>query len=168
MAAKSAKSLNPFNVNDTIKTLSAAGLADEHVISALRTIAGTRDKPAIAEAYKVVVGFVKAGKEGYDTGKDMAADRKNARLRFLLGLLKVAQGNPEVGLGLTGLEFVESLVYLGYSSSKVDALNKITDDKLVVLKSLFAQLKADMAALQRAKAEWRAENIDALEPACRP
>ena len=170
MAAMRAKSLNTVNVKAAIKKLRASGLKDERIFAALYTIANTKDKPAMAEAYKEVVHLVMTGKEGYDTGKDMAEDLKNARLRLLLGALKVAQGNPELGLVVTGAEFGESLAYLGYISSKVGDLNRVADSKLAQLNSLIARLKGDVATLQRAKRHWAAANPNAhrTEPECRP
>lgn len=170
IAAASAKSLNPFNVNTAIETLRKNGLNSDPVFAALRAIAGTKDKPAKAEAYKLLLSAVKGAKEGYDTLKDIKEDQKNLKLRLLVGALKVAQGNPELGLAVTAAEFGESLAYLGYVSAKVDDLNQVTDDKLVALKSRIARLKGDMAALQAAKSRWAATNTNAdrKEPVCNP
>ena len=52
MAANSAKSLNPWNVNTKIGELRAIGLNNDAIFTGLRKLAATKDKPAMAEAYK--------------------------------------------------------------------------------------------------------------------
>lgn len=170
VAVMNAKSLNPVSVNSAIATLQQKGLNNEAIFGALRAIAHTKGKPAMAEAYKVLVHFVQAAREGYDTGDDMAEDKKNAQLRLLVGVLKVAQGNPELGLAVTAADFGESLAYLGYLSAKVSDLNEVTDNKLVTLNGHIARLKADVASLEKAKLRWAAANTDPdrREPPCVP
>jgi len=170
MAAKSAKSLNPVSVNAAIDKLRKSGLNNEAIVAALHAIADTRDKPAMAEAYKTLVHLVRSAKEGYDTGKDMAEEPGNAKLRLLLGVLNVPQRNPELGLVVTGADFGESLAYLGYISAKVGDLTQVTDDKLLQLKSLVARMRGDMTSLQRARSQWKAANAGSGqgEPDCQP
>jgi hypothetical protein len=167
MAADSAKSLNPYNVNATIKRLRAEGLNNDAIFAGLRKIAATKDKPAMAAAYKSFVDLVKNEKEGYDAGKDMAEDSQDANLRLLLGVLKVAQGDSEVGLVVTGADFGVSFAYLGYISGQVDDLTQVTDSKLLQLNSLIDRLKQDVSALNAAKQDWAGANDHPGEPDCR-
>jgi hypothetical protein len=166
MAAKSAKSLNPWNVNTKINELRVMGLNNDAIFTGLRKLAATKDKPAMAEAYKDLVGLVQSAKEGYDTGKDMAKEPQNATLRLLLGVLKVAQGNPELGIAVTAADFVESFAYLGYMSVKVGDLTQVTDDKLALLKSRIERLKNDVVSLRKAKQDWTTTNAEQSEPDC--
>jgi hypothetical protein len=166
IAANSARSLNPWNVNTKINELRAMGLNNDMIFTGLRKLAATEDKPAMAEAYKDLVGLVQSAKEGYDTGKDMAKEPQNATLRLLLGVLKVAQGNPELGIAVTAADFGESFAYLGYMSVEVGDLAQVTDDKLVLLKSRIERLKADVVSLKAAKQDWTTTNAEQGEPDC--
>ena len=122
--------------------------------------------PAMAAAYKDLVDLVQSAKEGYDTGKDMAKEPENATLRLLLGVLKVAQGNPELGIAVTAADFGESFAYLGYMSVKVGDLTQVTDDKLVLLKSRIERLKNDVVSLRKAKQDSTTTNAEQSEPDC--
>ena len=166
MAANSAKSLNPWNVNTKINELRAVGLNNDTIFTGLRKLAAAKDKPAMAAAYKDLVDLVQSAKEGYDTGKDMAKEPENATLRLLLGVLKVAQGNPELGIAVTAADFGESFAYLGYMSVKVGDLTRLTDDKLVLLKSRIERLSNDVVSLRKAKQDWTTTNAEQSEPDC--
>lgn len=166
IAAESASSLNPYNVNTTINKLRAKGFNNDAIFAGLRKIAATKGKPAMAEAYKDFVDIVQKAKEGYDTGKEMAEESQNANLRLLLGVLKVAQGNPEAGLAVTAADFGESFFYLGYISAQVGDLTQVTDDKLVLLKGRIDRLKQDVSALNAAKQDWATTSQKPGEPDC--
>ena len=142
------------------------GLNNDAIFTGLRKLAATKDKPAMAEAYKDFVNLVQSAKEGYDTGKDMAKEPENATLRLLLGALKVAQGNPELGIAVTATDFGESFAYLGYMSVKAADLIQVTDDKLVLLKSRIERLKADVVSLKQAKQDWTTTNAERSRPDC--
>jgi hypothetical protein len=159
-----AKSLNPYNVNRTINELRSKGLESETLFSGLRKIALAKDKPATAAAYKELTTAVRAAKEGVEAGREADEDSRNARLRLLLGVLKAGQGNPELGLIVTGAEFAESFAYLGFLSGQVTQLSEITDTKLVRLNTLVERLKEDVAALRQAKKDLASANQD--EPQC--
>jgi hypothetical protein len=155
LAAESAKSLNPWNVNKAIDLLKEKGFRNEAVLAALRKIARTSGKPEMAEAYKEFVEAFKAAKEGWNTGKDMKKDPENAQLRLAVGALKCLQGNPELGLVVTGAEFGEHLLYLGYLTGKVGELARVTDEKLSTLAVLTERLKGHVSELNEAKKAWR-------------
>jgi hypothetical protein len=165
MAAKSAASLNPWSVNTKIDKLRAIGLSNDWMFTTLRKIAATKDKPAIARAYKELIDGVQKWKEVNDTKKDMEDDPKNADLRLTLGVLKIA-GGAELGLFITAADFGESFRYLYYTSSSVDDLMEITDDKLALLKNRIDRLKTDVAALNKVKRD-RTKSETSGEPDCR-
>jgi hypothetical protein len=168
IAARSAKSLNTVNVYAAIDQFRKNGMKNEAILTALHVIAETKDKPAMAHAYENLVQLVQSAKEGYDTGKDIAEDSKNAQLRLLLGVLNVAQGNPELGVAVTTADFGESLAYLGYISNKVDGLTHVTEQQLLLLNSLISRTRDDVKKLQQAKLEWTTANTTASAPDCHP
>jgi hypothetical protein len=135
------------------------------MFTTLRKIAATKDKPAIARAYKELIDGVQKWKEVNDTKKDMEDDPKNADLRLTLGVLKIA-GGAELGLFITAADFGESFRYLYYTSSSVDDLMEITDDKLALLKNRIDRLKTDVAALNKVKRD-RTKSETSGEPDCR-
>lgn len=163
-----AKSLNPWSVNTAIKDLKARGYDNELLFSAMRKVAAAKNKPDKVEAYKAFVKLAKAGYEGYETGKDMREEPDNARLRFLLGALKVMQGNPELGLMVTGAEFGESLGWLYYLNKLQNERMDITDTKLRLLGQLSDNLKAHIDAMKSARSAWNAETGQAGDPSCNP
>lgn len=169
MAASSVAALNPWTVNKNINELRAIGLGDDRLFAGLRKIAETRDKPEMALAYKDLLDFVRAWKEGVDTGKDMANDvrereGKSPELRLLLGVLRTAQGNPDLGVLVTAADLGLSLAYLRYVSPEVENLSKMTDDTLALLKSRIKRLKADVDALNAEKRAVKGEGSG--EPDC--
>lgn len=151
---EAAKSLNPWSVNKAITQLKAKGFSNERVLSAMRRVAATKNKPEMAEAYKLFVKEAQAAKEGWDTGKDMAMERDTAGLRLLLGALKVMQNNPELGLAVTSVEFGENLAYLYYLNGAIAEQGALTDQKLATLARLSAQIKSHVGDLKKAKADW--------------
>ena len=159
-----AKSLNPYNVNTTIKNLRAAGINSEALFDSLRKIAALKGKPQVAPYIHTFLEGIKAEKEAADAQRDVARDPANAKLRVLLGALKVAQGNPELGLVVTGAEFGLNLGYAYYLDKKIDQLTALTDDQLRRLNSLSTRLKRDVARQNQAKSEWSAW-VDARTPA---
>lgn len=168
MALKSAKSLNPWNVNNAINMLKEKGFGNTAVISALRRIAATKDKPAMYAAYKEFVETAKSAKEGWTTGSDMAEDPDNANLRLLLGALKVMQGNPELGAVVTTLEFGENIAYLCYLTGEVNDLAKASDQKMKRLSELSAKLNGDVKALTQSKRAWQASTgYKTATPVCK-
>lgn len=165
--ANSAKSLNPWNVNNAVKMLEEKGFKNAAVSSALRRIALQKDKPAMAAAYRDFVEATKAAKEGWNTGSAMAKDRQNADLRLLVGALKVMQGNPELGLVVSGAELGESFAYLAYVSGRVNDLTKSTDEKLQRLAMLSQRLKGHVGDVRTSRTGWRrAMGISTGEPTC--
>jgi hypothetical protein len=156
MAFKSAKSLNPWNVNNAVNMLKDKGFGNTAIINALRRVAAQKDKPAMYAAYKDFVELAKSAKEGWATGSDMAKDPDNANLRFLLGALKVMQGNPELGAAVTTLEFGENLAYLYYLTGEVNDLAKASGQKMKRLSELSAKLNGDVKALTQSKRGWQA------------
>ena len=166
LAAKSASSLNPWNVNSTINKLRANGLNSDMIFAGLRKIAATKDKPAMARAYKELVEHLKTLKEAHDNMKDAVEELKNGDPQLLLGVLKVAQGNPELGLAVTALDFGESFAYPGYVSTQVDDLTQVTDDKLTLLQGRIDRLKKDVDALNKAKRDWTTKSEKSGGPDC--
>jgi len=169
MAADSARSLNPINVNGAIKKLRAstpAWLQSQVLETGLRKIAAANGKPGMAVAYKNFVEDIKNMKEVADTGVDMSEDQKNAKLRLALGLLKIAQKDPDLGVLVTSVEFGESLAYLGYISSNVDHLTSVTDSKLLQLNSYTIRLKQDVNKLHSDKQAWAEATGNRGEPNC--
>jgi hypothetical protein len=153
-------------VNTVIDRLRAKKFNNDAIFATLRKIAATKDKPSMAAAYKTLVGLVQDAKEGYETGKDMADDTENANLRFLLGVLQVAQGNPELGLAVTGVDFAESFAYLGFISGEMEDLNQATNTKLIQLNSYISRLKQDVDAANAAKTHWERASGRADIPGC--
>lgn len=153
--AEAASKLNPWSVNKPIAQLKAAGFGNAKVAAALRRIALVQGKPAKAEAYKLFVDTVKGAKEGHDTDEDMAKEPDTAQLRFLLGALKIAQRNPELGLVVTTAEFAENFAYLGFLPGGIEAQARLTDEKLLNANRLAAQLRLHVAAKQHARADWQ-------------
>ena len=167
LAVDSAKSLNPWNVNHAIRMLEEKGFRNRTMVTALRRVAATKDKPAMAAAYHHFTDIAKAAKEGWFTGSDMATDPANAELRLAVGALKVMHGNPNLGLVITSLEFGESLAYLLYVNGRVSDLTRSTDDKLDRLGTLTRRLREHVDAVHTARAEWRRGlGIRAGEPRC--
>lgn len=161
-----ASSLNPWSVNTAIKDLKARGFDNEVLISAMRRVAAAKDKPAKAAAYKAFVKLAKSGYEGYETGGDMREEPDNARLRFLLGALKVMQGNPELGLVVTGAEFGESLGWLYWLNRLQNERTDLTETKLRQLAQLSANLKSHIDAMKAARSAWAAESGQTGDPPC--
>ena len=155
LAVNSARSLNPWNVNRAADMLTAKGFGHPRIISALRRVARARDKPAMAAAYARLTEEIDAAREGWSTGVDMAADPTNAKLRLIVGALKVMQGNPQLGLAVTGAEVGESLVYLVYLSGQVNDLALSSDDRLAQLARLSTRLRAHVDTMSTAKRSWR-------------
>ena len=155
LAAESAKSLNPWNVQKAIHFLEEKGFRNGAVFAALRKIAATKGKPEMAAAYKEFAESLKAAKIGWDTGRDAAKDPDHAELRMAVGVLKVLQGNPELGLAVTAAEFGEHLVALGYMSGKVKELTALTDEKLTRLATLTERLHGHVKELNESRTAWR-------------
>lgn len=175
MAAGSAKSLNPWNVNTAVKNLKAQkwikaaeahGLKTDLVFSAMRRIAAAKNKPDAAAAYKLFVHEAKVAREGYDTGHDMAKEPDTAGLRFLLGALKAVEIGPEAGLAVTGAEFIESAAWIYWLNKLENLQMAVTDQKLEQLTKLVQQLKAHAAKLNAARADWTKAARKTGEPVC--
>lgn len=167
LAADSAKGLNPWNVNNAVKILESKGLKNQTIVAALRRVAAAKGKPAMAEAYEHWSELARVGKEGLLTGWDVAREEENREIRFLLGALKAIQGNPELALAVTTVEFGESLAYLGYLGGQIDTLTRATDDKLLRVEKLHERLKQHVEGVQAARAQWRqAMGIKSGEPKC--
>jgi hypothetical protein len=65
------------------------------------------------------------------------------------------EGDPALGLVVTGTEFIENMAYLLYLSSGVSDLAKETDSHLVQLDTRTKRLVSDVARMNNAKARWR-------------
>jgi len=168
-AVESAKSLNPWNVNQAADLLEAKGFGNPAVIAALRRIARQRDKPAMAAAYQQFAAAVNGAKEGWSTGSGMAKDPDNAKLRLLVGALKVVQGNTDLGMAVTTAELGESLAYLVYVNGRVNELTKVSDEKLARLATLGNRVKGHVEDVRTARTAWRkAVVIKTGEPTCGP
>ncbi|OGA72354.1 MAG: hypothetical protein A3G27_07545 [Betaproteobacteria bacterium RIFCSPLOWO2_12_FULL_66_14] len=168
MMVNSAASLNPWNVNNAVNMLRSKGFGNQTVIAALRRVAAQKNKAAMATAYHQFVEVAKAAKEGWSTGSAIASDPRNAELRLLLGALKVMQGNPELGLVVTGAEVGESLAYLVYLNGRVGELSSMTDEKLSRLSTLGKRLKDHVDAMRTSRTAWRqAMGINSGDPTCR-
>jgi hypothetical protein len=167
LVVDSAKSLNPWNVNNAVNMLNDKGFGNAAVIAALRRVAATKDKPAMAAAYHDFAEAAKAAKEGWSTRQGVATDARNAELRLLVGALKIMQGNPELGLLVTGAELGESLAYLTYVNGQVSDLAQSTDDKLIRIGMLTQRLKGHVDTVRASRWQWRqAMGIGSGEPRC--
>jgi hypothetical protein len=164
--AQSAKSLNPYNVNNAARLLEEKGFANTQLIAALRAIAAVKGKPEMAAAYQQFASMAQTGLNGYSTGRGIAKDPSTAQLQFLAGALKTMQGNYELGLVITGAEFAESVAYLCYVGAQVDDLTQVTDDKLARLTALGSRLKAHVHDLAAAQQAWQAETGVSIAPLC--
>lgn len=163
----SASSLNPWNVNQSIKMLENHGFANTKLLSALRTVARQNNKPAMYAAFKSFTEQAKTTKEGWDTGSEMAKDPGSSQLRLLVGALKTMQGNPELGLVVTTAEFGENVAYLAYASRQVTELSQASDNKLSHLASLSQQLKTNVDQAGQAKRTWRkSTGYNSAHPVC--
>jgi hypothetical protein len=164
----SASSLNPWNVNRAATMLETNRFGNSSVIAALRRIARQRDKPAMAAAYRDFAQAVRGAKEGWETSSDMSTDAKNSRLRLAMGTLKIVQGNPELGLVISSLEFGESLAYLWYLTGEVADLAKASDETLGRLPALSKRLQDRVDTLTRAKRAWQTSTGYTMgTPTCR-
>src|SRR5205085_10959204 len=94
-------------------------------------------------------------KEGWDTASEMANDPKSANLQLLVGVLKILNGEPAVGIAITGVNYAESMVYLGYVTGSVDELSRVSDQNLQRLKDLSEKLRDDVLRMTEARAHWR-------------
>jgi hypothetical protein len=157
-----AKSLNPWNVNTRIKELKAKGLDFEPIFKAMRKIAAMRGKPEAAPSVKEFLDDIKYAKESADTASDIEKDQANKNLRLLLGALKMAQGDPALGLAVTGAEFGESLAYGYFLNNGIEALAQMNDAQLKRLSVLSQRIKDDVRKLNEAKSDWG----DAEPPSC--
>ena len=164
--ADSARPLNPWSVNKSVKMLEDNGFGNPALIAALRNIALVRGKPAMAAAYAKFEKLAESGLEGYSTGRGVKKDPGTWKLQLLAGALKVMQGNEAAGLVITGAEFSESLAYLYYVGGQVDALDQITDDKLANLARLGERLKDDVDDMVSAKQSWQSEMDVPVAPSC--
>src|SRR5436305_2984687 len=72
--ADQAKSLNPWNVNNAIKTLEENGFHNQQVIAALRRISRVKGKPEMAASYQEFAELAKKAAEGYKTGEGIRKD----------------------------------------------------------------------------------------------
>lgn len=164
--ADAIKPLNPWSVNKAIKSLKSQGYANEAVFSAMRKVASAKDKPARVEAFKAFIKGFKVGHESADTAIDMHEDPKNAEWRLALGALKILQGNPELGLVVTSVEFGESFAYLYYLNDQIAEKDALTDQKLSSLAQLSDNMKKHVVDLKSAKADWQKAGGVGNEPAC--
>lgn len=164
--ADAIKPLNPWSVNQSIKKLKSQGYANETLFAAMRKVAAAKDKPARVEAFKAFIKGFKTGHEGADTAIDMHEDPGNAGWRLALGALKIVQGNPELGLVVTSVEFGESFAYLYYLNDQLAEKDVLTDQKLSSLARLSANLKKHVSELKSAKADWQKAGGTGNEPSC--
>lgn len=176
MAADSAKSLNPWNVNTAIKdlkaqkwvkTAEAKGLKTDLVFSAMRRIAAAKNKPDAAAAYKLFVREAQVAREGYTAGRDMAKEPDTAGLRFLLGALKAVEVSPEAGLVVTSAEFIESAAWIYWLNKLENQQMAVTDLKLAQLAKLVKQMKTHVPKLKEARTNWTTAAHKSGEPVCR-
>jgi hypothetical protein len=163
----SASSLNPWNVNNAARTLKDNGFDNDVVVAALRSLARQRDKPAMAAAYREFVKKLKSAKEAWETEAAISADAKNAKLRLALAALKTLQGNPELGLVITGLGFGENVAYLIYLTGRTNDLTTVNDAQLSRLTQLSERLRDHVAAVAANKRAWRqSTGYDTGTPVC--
>jgi len=164
--ADSAKSLNPWNVNQSVKALESKWYGGSGLTKALRRIAHVKGKPEIAAAYHDFAELAKTFREGYQTGQAMQEDPESSQLLLLVGVLKTLQGNYELGLVITGVEFAESLEYLSYLGARVDDLTDISDAKLARVSKLSLRLKGHVHDLNESRRKWRQETKIPVDPRC--
>ena len=155
MAVNSAKSLNPYNVNNAADDLVKKGFGHPDIIAALRKIARIKDKPAKAAAYRDLEMKIRGARTGWRTAQGVAKDSANAKARMLVGALKLVQGNPEAALVINGLQATESLAYLIYLDAKVDDLAASSDERLAQLATLSGRLKSHVETLVAEKEAWQ-------------
>lgn len=165
--AQSAKSLNPYNVNNAAKLLEEKGFGNAQLISALRAVAAVRGKPEMAAAYSRFVQTAQMTLNGYGTGSGVEKDPATAQLQLLAGALKTVQGNYELGLVITTAQFGESLAYLYYVGGQIDDLANATDDKLGRVAALGSRLKGHVEDMVAARQAWQAETGVPSAPSCR-
>jgi hypothetical protein len=155
LAVDSASSLNPVNVNQAVETLEKNRFDYATVVSALKYLANQSGKPAKAAAYRAFTQKLKGAKEAWETQPEMSSDAKNANLRLTVGALKIMQGNPSLGLVITGFKFGENIAYLLYLTGRVDDLSTESDARLARLDELTDRLQDHVAAMTDAKTAWR-------------
>jgi hypothetical protein len=165
----SAKSLNPWNVNQAVKMLEEKGFAHPAIVAALRRVAQQRYKPEMFEAYKHFIDLAKAAREGWKTGEAAEKDPKNSNALLLLAALKTVQKNPEMGLIITGAEFTESMAYLYYLSGQIPDIAQSTDEKLARLPALSQRLHSHARELAETRRAWREQtSYSGATPVCPP
>lgn len=167
MLANSAKSLNPYSVNKAAGMLEKHGLDHPAIVAALRQIARTKGKPAMAAAYEKFLQGVSDARTAWSTGADIAKDPQNKNLRLVLGALKIMQGNLALGLAITSIEMGENLAYLYYIGGEVDDLAAATDARLAHLGTLGGRLRAHVDSTRSAKQSWlRSLALTGAWPVC--
>jgi hypothetical protein len=164
--ARSARSLNPWNVNKAVKLLEGKPYGSSLWAAALRKIARVKGKPEMAAAFHDFAEIAEKARGAYETQEAMSDDPDSAQLQLLVGVLKALQGNYEAGLVVTGVEFSESIAYLVYVSGRVDDLAQATDEKLVRLPGLTKRLKRDVDSLLTIRSDWRNEMDIKVDPQC--
>jgi hypothetical protein len=161
-----AKSLNPWNVNNAVKLLEGKHFAFPVLADALRKIARVRGKPEMAAQYHQFELLAKGFVNGYVSQQAAQEDPDSAQLQLLLGALKTMQGNYELGLLVTAAEFGESLAYIYYIGGELDDLARQNDDNMGKLAFFAQRLKNDVDAAVKARKAWQEEFEIPVAPKC--
>lgn len=167
MAADKVLSLKLDTVHKEVVKLKNLGLHDQRLVDALYKMAEDTDLRRRVKSYRSFIGDIAAAKKVYGAGSGMVNDPDHAPLRFFLGVLRIAQSNPNLGLLVTTVDVAENLAYLAYLPGQIDALSTLTDEKMNTLNQLIARMKQDMSAYKAEKEKWQKAGMSG-EPVCGP
>lgn len=159
--------LNPWNVNNAVKSLKEFGVDSKEAEDLLRFIANQKDKRAIIESIDRLHDSTGARLDAVND-----PETRNKVLYNVLAALYLAQGNPELGVWITGADVAQSFCYLGVmggwkntlpfvtNDNKSGVVNRIaenTDLELVTLTDLAKKTKSDFDNRMKAEKAWQAE-----------
>lgn len=149
--------LKPGNIsNRQVKKLkSMFNINNEYLIDAINELARAKNRRMMSKAYDDVVDRINIMRESYSTAQDIKKNPDDATLRFLLGALRIAQGNSMLGEIVTAADVSENLAYLAYLTGQIDELSKLTDDKTRRLNQTIVKMKQAMSDLKTAKEKWQ-------------
>jgi hypothetical protein len=146
----------PQRVGVYIDKLKRMGVKNEKLFARLQNLAKISNKPAAKKAIEALTEDAGPILEGSATAQDVVEDPKNMKLRIALGALKAIQNDPDLGLAVAGFEMGWSFAYLGYLNRQVNQATVLTDRNLANLKIIGEQLKAIVAKMKKAQADWQA------------
>jgi hypothetical protein len=149
-------SLNPWNVNTTVKTLDSKGLLTPDIERALRWIAAQKDKRDQMEI-GVKMLEIGIGTASMSPGQKLEATKE--ALSWFLG--------PETSLMTAGSDYVVGLAFAAHAKfitqPEIERLNALNESDLQQLRNLSSSLENDIHDLRAVRAKY--ENCVREHPA---